>query len=87
MPMVSPFKGANVDAARFSSDSKKLAVNLWKGRCYEMWDVLSQTLDIIISKPAQVKAGRPAPGTPLTCTSILDKQKYNHIGRILLLRV
>lgn len=78
--MVSPFKGANVDAARSSSDSKKLAVNLWKGRCYEMWDVLSQTLDIIMSKPA--------PGTPLTCrTIILDKQKYNHIGRILLHRV
>ncbi|KIK36086.1 hypothetical protein CY34DRAFT_811593 [Suillus luteus UH-Slu-Lm8-n1] len=34
-----------VGAVRFSSDSKKLAVESWTGKCLEVWDVQLQKLD------------------------------------------
>jgi WD40 repeat protein len=41
-----PFKSVHaVSAVRFSTDSKKLAVELWAGKCLEVWDVQSQKLD------------------------------------------
>ncbi|KIK36082.1 hypothetical protein CY34DRAFT_811588 [Suillus luteus UH-Slu-Lm8-n1] len=41
-----PFKSIDwVGAVRFSTDSKKLAVKSWTGKCLEVWDVQSQKLD------------------------------------------
>jgi WD40 repeat protein len=44
-----PFKSVDwVSAVRFSTDSKKLAVELWAGRCLEVWDVQLQKLNVRI---------------------------------------
>ncbi|KIK33874.1 hypothetical protein CY34DRAFT_813302 [Suillus luteus UH-Slu-Lm8-n1] len=41
-----PFKSIDwVGAIRFSTDSKKLAVKSWAGKCLEVWDVQSQKLE------------------------------------------
>ncbi|KAG2361614.1 quinon protein alcohol dehydrogenase-like superfamily [Suillus spraguei] len=46
-----PFKSVGpVGAVRFSSDSKKLAVELGYGTCLEVWDIQSQKLDIRLGK-------------------------------------
>ncbi|KAG2340259.1 WD40 repeat-like protein [Suillus weaverae] len=42
-----PFESYDlVDAVRFSTDSKKLAVKSIVGKCFKVWDVQSQTLDL-----------------------------------------
>jgi WD40 repeat protein len=47
--MAGPFESQDwVGAVRFSTDSKKLAVELWLGTCLEVWDVQSQKLDVRI---------------------------------------
>jgi WD40 repeat protein len=44
-----PFESENwVGAIRVSTDSKKLAVELWAGKCLEVWDIQSQKLDVMI---------------------------------------
>jgi WD40 repeat protein len=41
-----PFESVHdVSSVRFSTDSKKLAVELWGGKCLEVWDIQSQKLD------------------------------------------
>ncbi|KIK41808.1 hypothetical protein CY34DRAFT_805627 [Suillus luteus UH-Slu-Lm8-n1] len=41
-----PFESVDwVSVVRFSTDSKKLAVELWAGTCLEVWDIQSQKLD------------------------------------------
>ncbi|KAG2744610.1 WD40 repeat-like protein [Suillus brevipes Sb2] len=41
-----PFESVDwVSAVRLSTDSKKLAVELWGGTCLEVWDMQSQKLD------------------------------------------
>ncbi|KAG1857431.1 WD40-repeat-containing domain protein [Suillus subluteus] len=48
-----PFKSiGRVGAARFSPDSKKLAVKLDFGTCLEVWDVQSQKLDVRLGNPS-----------------------------------
>ncbi|KAG2739068.1 WD40 repeat-like protein [Suillus brevipes Sb2] len=40
-----PFESVDwVGSVRFSTDSKKLAVELWGGNCLEVWDIQSQKL-------------------------------------------
>jgi WD40 repeat protein len=40
-----PFKSIHwVGSVRFSTDSKQLAVELWAGKCLEVWDIQSQKL-------------------------------------------
>jgi WD40 repeat protein len=44
-----PFESIHwVGSVRFSTDSKKLAVKVWTGKCLEVWDVQSQKLDVRI---------------------------------------
>jgi WD40 repeat protein len=51
--MAGPFESIDwVGSVRFSTDSKKLAVELWPGKCFEVWDVQSQKLDVRIGELA-----------------------------------
>ncbi|KAG1805641.1 uncharacterized protein BJ212DRAFT_1486201 [Suillus subaureus] len=46
-----PFKTVDfVGTARFSTDSKKVAVNLWTGSRLEVWDVETQKLDVRVGE-------------------------------------
>ncbi|KIK35487.1 hypothetical protein CY34DRAFT_812087 [Suillus luteus UH-Slu-Lm8-n1] len=62
-----PFEcGDWVGAVRFSTDSKKLAVESWTGKCLEVWDVQSQNLDKRIGNQSY---GGPFPFAPLFWTN------------------
>jgi hypothetical protein len=53
-----PFESDHwVGAVRFSTDSKKLAVELWGDKCLEVWDIRSQKLDVRIGKGSGISGG------------------------------
>ncbi|KAG2738894.1 WD40 repeat-like protein [Suillus brevipes Sb2] len=55
-----PFESAHwVGAVRFSTDSKKLAVELWGDKCLEVWDIRSQKLDVRIGNGSGIISGGP----------------------------
>jgi hypothetical protein len=57
-----PFESVNrVSAVRFSTDSKKLAVELWAGKCLEVWDIQSQKLVKRIGIESKPGGPRSAP--------------------------
>jgi WD40 repeat protein len=72
--MVGPFECIDwVGAIRFSTDSKKLAVELWPGKCLEVWDVQLQKLDVRIGEIS----GRP--GTAANYVPIFWTNKNKNI--------
>jgi WD40 repeat protein len=55
-----PFESVDwVGSVRFSTDSKQLAVELWAGKCLEVWDIQSQKLVKRIGNESE--GPRPAP--------------------------
>ncbi|KAG2120393.1 hypothetical protein DEU56DRAFT_984449 [Suillus clintonianus] len=62
-----PFKrDDSVSAVRFSTDSKKLAINSWVGKCLEIWDVQTQKLNV---RKGTVDGGGGDTSTPIFWTN------------------